>query len=324
MIHLQFNTFSEKQMMQLVNFIVSDQTANNSHCLEEIFGYLVQVDKYHSIIKYILDYGNIQLDRYQNDIIIDAARYNRLALAKILLNDKRLDPSICHNEALITATEYDHLQMVKLLLTDVRVDPSDQADRSLILASTNGNYEIVRMLMEDERVNPANSDNSAIQIASEKGFVDIVRLLLTDHRVDPSVRLNYPITYAAANGHLDVVKLLLTDSRVDPSAYDNFSITEAFRLGHIEVVKLLLSKININEINDNRILKLAIETGSGREIFDTILTTDDTHTFVLDPLSSKKYNLEGIVDLRHLAYVMIKHHVSTMSIDPNTMIVRYS
>ena len=140
-----------------------------------------------------------------------------------------------------------HTEVVKLLLQDKRVDPSVGNNSVIRLASQNGHTDVVKLLLQDGRVDPSNNDNCAIIWASENGHINVVKLLSQDERVDPSDYNNKAIRISSANGHTDVVKLLLQDKRVDPTADDNYAIEWASENGHTDTVELLLQDERVRE-----------------------------------------------------------------------------
>jgi hypothetical protein len=73
---------------------------------------------------------------------------------------------------------------VKLLLQDKRVNPSDRENYAVRAASENGHVDVVKLLLQDKRVNPAAWENYAACNASEYGHCDVLELLLADPRVD--------------------------------------------------------------------------------------------------------------------------------------------
>jgi ankyrin repeat protein len=157
-----------------------------------------------------------------------ASQRGHSEVVKLLLEDKRVDPSACNNEAIRWASKNGHLEVVKLLLQDGRVDPSDQNNSdqysAIHWASQFGHLEVVKLILEGKRVDPSVGNNRAIRWASERGHSEVVKLLLEDKRVDPSASNNFAIRWASKNGHSEVVKLLLEDKRVDSSACNNEAI----------------------------------------------------------------------------------------------------
>lgn len=99
---------------------------------------------------------------------------------------------------------------VRMLLEDSRIDPSVCDNYAMRRASMNGHFEIVQLLLQDKRVDPShNADNNfAIRNVSANSHLEVVRLLLQDHRVDPSADDNYAIRYSRMNNHDQVIRLL--------------------------------------------------------------------------------------------------------------------
>ena len=105
------------------------------------------------------------------------------------------------------AVNENHLEIVKLLLSDKRVDPSAGNNYGIRYASIKGHTEVVKLLLADKRVDPSADKNFAIRFASLYGCTEVVKLLLQDKRVDPSAENNHAIKCASRNGHLEIVKL---------------------------------------------------------------------------------------------------------------------
>ena len=51
------------------------------------------------------------------------------------------------------------IEVVKLLLTDKRVNPSANNNFAIRWASRNGHTKVVKLLLADERVDPSANDN---------------------------------------------------------------------------------------------------------------------------------------------------------------------
>jgi ankyrin repeat protein len=209
--------------------------------------------------------------------IVCASEAGYLEVVRLLLTDRRVDPSTNKGEALHNASRNGHVDVVKLLLTDNRVDASDCHDYALRLACIYGHVEVVKVLLADNRVEPAGNRSEALRVASRGGFTEVVKVLLAytnpspstkesvlvrlarwrryDHvanklmknrRVDPAADDNEAIRRAAAGGHLEVMECLLADSRVDPCALDNVALREAVRMDQQQVVKLLLPRVVVD------------------------------------------------------------------------------
>ena len=79
--------------------------------------------------------------------MVPSAPDGGLPLVKLLLSDKRVDPSAMDSMALYNASANvkDCTEIVKLLLSDKRVDPSVKADYALRMASGDGHAAIVQL-----------------------------------------------------------------------------------------------------------------------------------------------------------------------------------
>ena len=86
--------------------------------------------------------------------------------------------------------EKNDINNVKLLLKDKRVNPSDRNNWAIQLASQNGYFDIFKLLLEDNRVDPSDKNNCAIILASHNGHVAIVNLLWQDQRVKDTLKVD--------------------------------------------------------------------------------------------------------------------------------------
>jgi len=76
-----------------------------------------------------------------------------------------------------------HLEVVKILLQDKRIDPSIYDNHDVYFsaiqhASTNGHTEVVKLLLEDRRVDPAVAGSGTLRYASDNGHTGVVKILL--------------------------------------------------------------------------------------------------------------------------------------------------
>ncbi len=149
-----------------------------------------------------------------------ASKFGNVDIVKLLLQDKRVDPSVDDNYAIIKASKYGRIDIVNLLLQDKRVDPSAQENEAFLSAILQRETNIVQILLQDKRVDPSAKNNFAIGAASNCGYYDIVKILLQDQRVDPSDDNNYAFLAASENGEIEIVKLLLQDERIVSSTLD--------------------------------------------------------------------------------------------------------
>ena len=146
------------------------------------------------------------------------------------------------NYAIKNASESGQTETVKLLLEDKRVNPSADNNEAIRLASRNGHTEVVRLLLNDPRVDPSDQNNKAIINASRNGHTEVVKLLLSDKRVDPSADMNHAIYSASKNKHIEVLKLLRKDPRFKTDTTDlyDLAVDRARKSGNTEILNILL------------------------------------------------------------------------------------
>jgi ankyrin repeat protein len=194
-------------------------------------------------------------------------------LLRLLLKDKRVDPSCQDQFAIRFTSQHGASEFVAELLGDQRVDPSALYNESIRYASKAGHTKVVELLLKDSRVDPTAENNFAIRIASSFGFADLVQLLL-QHGADPSAEDNYAIQFASQNGHLEVVKILLQDGRVDPGVNHDFTVRMASKHSkkgitnenrYAEIVSVLLKHSNVDPSSmSNFSLRYAAQSGNAK------------------------------------------------------------
>lgn len=256
--------------------------------LEEMkeFLFLTDCDSFHLWKRYFSIDDPLHEDWY---VFLLACQNGWIDAVRILLSDKRVDPTDNNNSAIGLACENGHVELVKLLYADSRVYSMITVNHLIRVAADKGHVEVVRFLLRDERfdhdidhgamiqkaafdgqteivrlllsdprVNPANG--LALYWASTHGYADIVEILLKDGRSDPS---DGPLRRAVENAHTNVIRVLLGDERVDPAANGNAAIREACRYGNVATVRILLSDERVNPAdNNNAALRKACRYGN--------------------------------------------------------------
>eukprot|EP00818_Percolomonas_sp_WS_P009392 CAMPEP_0117439972 /NCGR_PEP_ID=MMETSP0759-20121206/2836_1 /TAXON_ID=63605 /ORGANISM="Percolomonas cosmopolitus, Strain WS" /LENGTH=616 /DNA_ID=CAMNT_0005231695 /DNA_START=97 /DNA_END=1947 /DNA_ORIENTATION=+ len=225
----------------------------------------------HEIVEYLLQ-PFLGLDpRVETRFgIFWAAKNNHVRLMRVLLRDKRLDPSAGNDKSIVVASEEGHCDIVCDLLKDRRVDPGKQHSYALRIAAKRGWSNIVEQMLNHEKVDPIyNADykdvigRGALQWASEFGHVKIVQLLLADKRALAAAEHNYAIRMAAKNGHAEICRLLITLRRsVDAGTHNQFPLRQAVNGGHSEVVEVLLKEAASQvdpSFNDYEVYKVSIK-----------------------------------------------------------------
>jgi len=136
-----------------------------------------------------------------------AAKRNSTEIVKLLLSDKRVDPSVSSNVAIQEAAIQGNLEMFNLLFTDPRVDPSDKENVAIQLACELDHPKIVSQLLQDPRVDPTEDSNYALFAAAHRGFKEVIQILINSGKIDSSVFLQ-AAEIAEKQGHQDVVQFL--------------------------------------------------------------------------------------------------------------------
>ena len=116
--------------------------------------------------------------------LLGACKIGDFLLVKQYINEGD-DPSY-YDDIIIDACVFGYLNIVKLLLKDKRVDPSVQADIALQNACKNGHAEVVELLLTDSRVNPSTWNNLPIRSALKDNNIKIIKLLLKNDRFELS------------------------------------------------------------------------------------------------------------------------------------------
>ncbi len=237
---------------------------------------------------FVDDFKRLRDFSEQDFYLMDAVEAGSLKIAKLFLEDRRVDPSDEENECLIEAAEKGNIEMVKLLLQDERVVKGKGLEQALVNAVIEMKYEMVRFLLKDGRFDP-NATNTSVsakkenqgtclEIARKHGHAGILSLLLEDPRTKVSAET---IIWAASRGLLEMVKDLSERFPV------KIALAVAARDGQFDVVEFLLSKIAIDEdisealgaavrSNHKRIVMLLIRDGRANPAF---IEEEDWHTF---------------------------------------------
>ncbi|KAK8872241.1 hypothetical protein M9Y10_008007 [Tritrichomonas musculus] len=144
------------------------------HELKKTLLYVATEKGYIEIVKLLLSFPNIDVNRYSKDFAIDlesneeyinatalhcAVNYGELEIAKLLLSHKnidtnKLDMKLTYEDTpLVSAVKNNNLGMVKLLLESDKVDPYFESENSVLYAVNNENAEIVKELVSCKKIN---------------------------------------------------------------------------------------------------------------------------------------------------------------------------
>ena len=207
--------------------------------LKSAFMSAIMFDSIHVVKRLLLD-TRIEAAPVDQQPLMEALDLCYFSIALVLLENKRVDPSVRNNYAIIRASEMNHLETVNTLLMDSRVDPSDRQNMAIRKAAIRGHVDVVERLLADERV--ANAlDETVLIDASQNGRADVLERLLQYEKLNPSFLDNFALKVAVFDGHTAVVKLLLADSRMDFSRGVDEFFDYAVAVGNLEMVRIFLA-----------------------------------------------------------------------------------
>ena len=223
---------------------------------------------------------------------INGCKYGFIWLVQDILN-KGVDPSIYNNIGILLACENGHIDIVKLLLQDKRVNPTDRVlplvkfaafldytiedittshnedeEKDILYTDCidksyeNGHYDIVKLLLNDERVKNSLNDYklklyTKVSKKINESIKDYLKPKSEEKIINDTKNLNpdYILHYGCEIGILSLVKQSIKDG-----ANFNWSnpICIASENGHIEIVKYLLNNGVDIHINQDSPLRYAI------------------------------------------------------------------
>lgn len=280
------------------------------------------------IVKLFLARKDVDPAANDNELIIDAARYNVQVLDLLLKLPpwKNVRPNARDNSPIWAAVQLSNVDSVRLLLNSKRVDPSGA--KVIIEAGKQGNVEIIQLLAMDTRVNLSTQDNTPIKFAIQNAHYEAVLMLLKlgvnptfdmlistidnlqrddlpyevreysqilvallqDGRIDPTSNNNEALFSSLTSA--SVLDILLRDKRVDPSAQDNYAIKFAVQTDLLDIVEVLLADSRVDpSVNENWCLK---------------------------QLSERIFNGK-IKDRQHVSYLMLEKFLQSGRVDPNVL-----
>lgn len=248
----------EKGYLELVRLFLNDPRCDPTFNNGVLIRAAIQ-NKQSEILTLLLQDGRCDPSLYGNHALCKAVSIGNVQMTKALLLDVRVNPPPAQETLLRDAVKHGEA-MLSILLEDKRIDPSVSRSWPLIYAASRGSTESANRLLDDPRTNPGDKNNSAIRWASKMGHDDIIKLLLKDKRVDPTAKDNQCIKIAHERGRFKTVAILFNDSRV----YLSLTSTErAILIGMFGIERtLILLKEACFEKRHTRVKKLIEHSGS--------------------------------------------------------------
>lgn len=185
-----------------------------------------------------------------NELLEKAIEKDDEIMVQYLLQHPDCDPTNDSINWLKIAATGNHVAILKLLLEDRRANPTEKESACLITI-TDGCFEVIDLILKDGRADPTSRNSLCLRTASRNGHTKVVDLLLKDGRADPTVDNNYCLRWAGQNKHYGVVALLLKDGRIDPTAQNNHYFEWAVSNDRDTLVRLFLEDGRIDLSSDS-------------------------------------------------------------------------
>ncbi len=180
----------------------------------------------HDTFRYLLDFAIFDPSENYNLALRIAASKNDVHKVQLLVNDKRVDPSVPidfdpdrregevprfrANEALLRAAEEGLTDVVRVLLTDPRVTAG--ALPALDIALQCGQTEVAKLLLPSLYTGPPQD---SFQLACKYGFEEVVQSFLCDERVDINADNGCALNMACMNKQIAIIKILLAQPQIN-------------------------------------------------------------------------------------------------------------
>ena len=148
------------------------------------------------ILKYILLFSDTRIRNVNEERYIrEGSRSALLRTCKkwLAIGREIFDPFTYEGQeyALQWACQQGKIEDVKILLRDKKVDPSDNNNEPIVLASYYGHTQIVKLLLRDPRVDPSVLFNAAVRFAYQENHWDTLDELLKSSKISEYTRMDY-------------------------------------------------------------------------------------------------------------------------------------
>ena len=229
-----------KGYLEIVKMLLADKRMDPNDHSDDLEPPIVEAAQYgHSeIVELLLDTEDIDLVDSSSRLLEVVAENNDIDLMRLLLSHPRMK-HLVNSDILTSAVLAKSEDMVRLLLADKRMDPSDTSINIFLSAASEGaSLDVMRLLLADERLDP-NDCEDLLDEAVGNGCTEIVDLLLQDERIE-DIQGAELLQCAARYKHYHIFEMLLADERVEFSQGDVGSIL--IKSGwNTEIIELLLA-----------------------------------------------------------------------------------
>jgi hypothetical protein len=157
-----------------------------------------------------------------------------------LIEDPLLNLSICDDIALRIASQNQSIDIIKILLKDKRVNPSIGINMPIKKAISFNNEEMLKLLLNHNKNIINKSNIELFEFALQKKSFSCLKILIEDGRIDPSKDYNFLIQDLFDEEQHELVELLWKDNRIkDTLKEDNEYLYDMF------IKKSIEKKINL-------------------------------------------------------------------------------
>lgn len=237
-----------------------------------------------------------------------ASKFGRTDVVRMMLRDRRTDPSHCNNYAISLAAEEGHADIVRLLLQDHRTDPfakdpnehlfapsdtrfqvarrpqlSSDFTRAANYAAKNGHVEVLKVFMEDVRFDFYRMFSLAVYSICQSGHMDALRFVLQDPRVSHASAYSHAFSLAVEAGCAKAVTFLLNEKGVIPSPGHAGAIKSAAMSGHTDVMRIILQDGRFDPTVDNNYIIQSASRQGHTEIIRALLRDGRASPAACDP-----------------------------------------
>ena len=195
-----FNLASIEGNIKIVKIILNSKYNTIKYIQHKIIG-ISSSNGHKKIVKLLLNHHKFDV-YYNNNIAFSmACANNSFIMVKLLLKHKLIDTLNSNYKSTIFATvvNHNHIKIVKLLIDDKRFDPSYDDDYLLRMAIVDNYPKIVKLLLRDKRVNCAMDNGNLLAYTCIKGHLESFIILLNDKRMVKYVNYNHLLNMSTLN-----------------------------------------------------------------------------------------------------------------------------
>ncbi|KAJ3357303.1 hypothetical protein HDU91_005427 [Kappamyces sp. JEL0680] len=273
---------SENGHSEIVDVLLTDRRVDPS-VMDNHAIYYAALEGHRQTVEILMKDSRVNPADSQNRTFARACqRVENLDILKLLLTDPRVDPKECEAEALENAAANDCVEILEFLLDDLKLNASVCADRALYTACQSGHELCVKILL-DRNSNPANPENPSIIPASKVGNPSVFKMIYADQRVDVSIRDSYAWRAAVHYGWKEIAQILIKDDRINLSVRNHVAFPKILQHGWVEMEKLYLRKCDATRKDLDRYWVSDDDSFSGSEDSDEgSWISDNTEDFESD------------------------------------------